>query len=252
MKLECRDGVGIFHIDSQYNNAYNLDSVREANEILDQAEQDGAVRALVVTASHKSMFSPGLDLPTLMGYSREEIHRFFLDIARLVRRKFIFPKAQVYALNGHAIAGGGLMPLAGEYRIMAEGSSRIGLVEIDLGIAMPRGSAAMVQYVLGTPLTETLLMEGRTYSPTEAMEMGFVDAVAEPGQLMDRAIAQARFFAEKPQPGYALLKQYLRGETAERMEALDDAGAAEMVEQWFSDETRQRVAAVVASLKNKK
>ena len=248
MKLERQDGVGILYIDTEYNNAYNLESVREANEMLDEAENDGAIGALVVTASHKSMFSPGLDLPTLLGYSREEILRFFQDIAGLVRRKFVFPKAQVYALNGHAIAGGGLRPLTGEYRIMAEGSARIGLVEIDLGIAMPRGSAAMVQYVLGVPLTETLLMEGRTYSPAEAMEIGYVDAVAERGQLLDRAIEQARFLAAKPQPGYALLKQYLRGETAKRMQALDDTGSAEMMEQWFDGETRKRVQAVVASL----
>ena len=115
---------------------------------MNKVERDDAIRGLVVTSSHKTLFSPGVDLPTLMGYSRSEIRRFFEEITALIHRKFVYPKPEVYALNGHAVAAGCMPALAGDYRLMADGPFKIGLMEIDTGLAAPAGTVEMVRYVL--------------------------------------------------------------------------------------------------------
>ncbi|MEE8435072.1 MAG: enoyl-CoA hydratase-related protein, partial [bacterium] len=101
MRLERRGNIGVLYIDTDNNNAINFDFITESHRWMDEIEQDPGLDALVVTASHKTLFSPGVDLVTVMGYSREELRRFYEEITALIRRKFLFSKPEVYALNGH-------------------------------------------------------------------------------------------------------------------------------------------------------
>lgn len=248
MKLERIRDVGIFYIDTDRNNSYNLDSIAEANRVMDEAEQDDAIRALVVTSSHKTLFSPGVDLPTVMGYSRSEVRRFFEAITALLRRKFVYPKPEVYALNGHTVAGGCMMALAGEYRLMVDGPFKIGLMEIDIGLAAPIGTVEMVRHVLGGHLASRVLLGGETYSPRQACAIGLIDEVVELGFLLERAIEKAHMFGSKPPAGYRRLKRYLRQAVAERMKSLEETHMDELVAQWFEEETQERLTAAVKQL----
>lgn len=81
MKLERQDQVGVLYIDAGRNNAINDDFIREAHELMDKAEADPAIRALVVTSSHKSIFCPGVDLPSLMGRSGPQMRTFYEALA---------------------------------------------------------------------------------------------------------------------------------------------------------------------------
>ena len=73
MKLDRLDQIGILYIDTERNNAINDEFIRNAHELMDEAEADPAIRALVVTSSHKTIFCPGVDLPSLMGRSGPEM-----------------------------------------------------------------------------------------------------------------------------------------------------------------------------------
>ncbi len=86
MRLERQDQIGIFIIDTDRNNAINIEFIREAHEIMDEAEHDPAIRALVVTSTHKSLFCPGVDLPSMMDNSREGMRAFFEALTGIVRR----------------------------------------------------------------------------------------------------------------------------------------------------------------------
>lgn len=248
MRLERRGDVGIIFMDTERNNSYNLDAIREANEVMDAAEHDDSIRSVVVTSSHKSMFCPGADLPTLMEYSRAEIHQFFTEMTDLIRRKFTFPKPEVYALNGHTIAGGYTLALTGEYRIMADGPFKVGMMEINVGLPAPKGPAEMFNYVLGGHQAGNVLFGGETYSPRKACEMGLIDEVVEAESLMDRATEKARLFGGKPAMAYRRLKRYLRGPVAERMKSMDESHMDDMVDQWFEEETQILLKAALKNL----
>jgi Delta3-Delta2-enoyl-CoA isomerase len=245
MKLERHGEIAILYIDTERNNAINIDSIREAHELMNEAEQDRAVRAIVVTSTHKSIFCPGVDLPSLMNYSRAEMREFYDALTGLVRRKFVYPKAEIYALNGHTIAAGLMMALAGDYRIMANGKFYLGLMEIELGLATPIGVVAMLAHVLGGRGAERVLFRGERYPPEQARAFGLVDEVVESNMLMDRAMEHARLLGQKPVDGYRRLKRYSRQAVADRMQALDAAHFDDLVEQWFAPETQELVNCAV-------
>ena len=249
MKLERRDQIGVFFIDTDRNNAINKEFIREAHEVMDEAERDPAVRALVITSSHKTIFCPGVDLPSLIGNSRPQIRSFFEAITGLVRRKVAYPKPEVYALNGHTVAGGCAMALTGDYRLMAKGRAVFGMMEIDVGLAAPIGVVEMLQHVLGNRVAEQVLFSGARFSTEEALALRLVDELVEPERLVDRAIEKARALAEKPNGGYQRLKRYARQALAARMQMLDDTHLDELVDQWFSEETQPLVAAAVQRMK---
>lgn len=252
MRLERCDNIGVLYIDTDNNNAINFDFITESHQWMDEIEQDSGLDALVVTASHKTLFSPGVDLVTVMGYPREELRRFYEETTALIRRKFLFPKPEVYALNGHTIAGGLMMAATGDFRLMANGPYRLGLMEIDLGLAAFIGVVEMFKYLFGGRGAERLLLEGAVYSPQEALGIGLVDEVVEPDELLERAIAVASRLGSKPGAGYHRLKRFLRGATAERMRELDEAHFDELLEQWFDDDTQARLQAQVDRLKGPK
>jgi Delta3-Delta2-enoyl-CoA isomerase len=249
VKLTRQDQIGILLIDTERKNAINDDFIREAHELMDEAEADATVRALVVTSSHNSIFCPGVDLPSLMGRSRPEMRTFYEALTGLIRRKVAYPKPEVYALNGHTIAGGCMMALAGDYRVMAKGRFAFGMMEIDVGLAAPIGVVEMLRHFLGGRIAERVLFSGERFTPESALSLGLAEDLVEPTQLMDRAFAQARALAEKPAAAYRRLKRYSREALVARMHALDDAHLDELVEQWFSDETQRLVHTAVQRMK---
>jgi len=249
MRLEREGDVGILFIDTDRNNAINNESIRESHALMDDAERDPAILALVVTSSHASIFCPGVDLPSLTGLSRPEMRAFYDAMTGLVRRKFFYSKPEIYALNGHTIAAGLMMALAGDYRVMADGRFYVGLMEIELGLASPIGVVTMLGHVLGGRRAERILFEGERLSPQQARDLGVIDEIVEPGVLMDRAIERARLLGRKPAAGYRRLKRYSRQAVADRMAALDAAQLDDLVEQWFASETQALVTAAVQRLR---
>ena len=202
MRLERQDQIGIFIIDTENNNAINEEFIREAHEIMDEAEHDPSIRALVVTSTHKSLFCPGVDLPSMIKNSPAEMRAFFEALTGIVRRKFAYPKPEVYALNGHTIAGGCMMALAGDYRIMAKGPNYIGLMEIDIGLSAPIGIVAMITHVLGGHIANFILCSGERFTPVRALELNLVDEIVDKEILMERAVSHAQLLGSKPPNGY--------------------------------------------------
>ena len=248
MKLERQGDIGIFYIDTENNNTYNFDSIREAHDIMDEAEQDESIRALVVTAAHKSLFSPGVDLQTMILGDRADMRQFFEKLTGLVRRKFTYPKPEVYALNGHTVAAGFMMAAAGEYRVMTNGPAKIGLMEIEIGLAAPIGVVEMLNYLFDGHTAGSILLGGKLFTPDEALRMGMVDELAAPEDLLQRAVEKAQDLGSKPSQGYRRLKRYLRQRVAEQMKSLDEQHFDDLVVQWFSAETQERLHAAVEQM----
>lgn len=244
MRLARQDQIGILYIDTERNNAINEDFIREAHELMDEADADAAIHALVVTSS-----SPGVNLPSLMGRPGPEMRTFYAALTGLVRRKVAYPKPEVYALNGHTIAGGCMMALAGDYRVMATGPFAFGMMEIDVGLAAPIGVVEMLRHFLGGRNAERVLFSGERFTPENALFLGLVEELVEPAQVMDRALAQARSLAQKPSADYRRLKRYSREALAARMHALNDAHLDELVDQWFSEDTQRLVEAAVQRMR---
>jgi enoyl-CoA hydratase len=147
----------------------------------------------------------------------------------------------VAAINGHAIAGGCVIALAADVRLMAEGDGKIGLPELLVGVPFPTAALEVVRFAVPGEKLQSLIYTGRTLSAREALGAGLVDEVVSPDALPARAQEVARKLALIPPPVYRLTKGSLRAEALERIEQAGEHTDREALELWSAQETQAQI-----------
>jgi enoyl-CoA hydratase len=206
-------------------------------------ELDGVandVRALILTGTG-SIFSAGVDLFRITQGGAEYVRRFLPLLSRFVRALFAFPRPVVAAANGHAIAGGCVIVLACDARLMAEGTGRIGVPELLVGVPFPAAALEVVRFAVPPDNVQALLYTGRTLRPKEALRAGLVDEVVAPDDLHARAQEIAKQLAQIPPQVYRLTKQSLRAEALERIERTGELLDPAVQEVWSAAETHAHI-----------
>lgn len=203
---------------------------------------------LVLATDHPSIFCPGLDLKKLDGRPRAELRKLIVRFGALARRLVTYPGPTVAALTGHAIAGGCLLSLACDRRVMARAGARIGLSEINLGIPVPAGAVAMLLALYPTRSVDQLVLEGDGFGGERAFELGFVERLAERDAVLDEACRLAAHLGSRPPGAFAAAKGFLRGALAVEMAARDEADLERFLDHWFDPQTQDRIGAQVAAL----
>jgi enoyl-CoA hydratase len=214
-------------------------------ELLDALlrELDGAaegVRALILTGTG-SIFSAGVDLFRLTQGGADYVRSFLPLLSRVVQRLFTFPRPVVAAANGHAIAGGCILVLAADVRLMAEGAGRIGVPELLVGVPFPAAALEVVRFAVPRDKVQSLVYTGRTLPPQEALTAGLLDEVVEPAQLPARAQEIARQLALIPPEVYRLTKESLRAEARERIERASEQLDRAALAVWSAAETHAHI-----------
>ena len=197
--------------------------VAELSAALDLAERDAGA---VLLEGREGRFCAGLDLKVLPTLGRDGLRSFVRDYQQLMLRLFLFPRPVVCAVGGHAIAGGAILALASDYRIMAEGSFHIGLREVAIGIPLPTFGCELVKATLPPTSWTGAVLRGELYLPGVALEKGMVDRVVPPHALTELALLEARAMATLPDVAFARTKQMLRAEFATRIEAASEQDLA--------------------------
>src|SRR5580704_10330121 len=132
-----RDGnLLILTISRGKANALNYPLVEELHTAVAAAALDDSVRGLVLASDRPRFFSTGFDIREVFLYDRDAMARFFGLFIDLYETLYSFPKPVVAALSGHTFAGGAILAIACDFRIMAEGEFGFALNEINLGLAV--------------------------------------------------------------------------------------------------------------------
>src|SRR5262245_9841611 len=134
-------------------------------ELLDalQREIDAVpedIPALILTDTG-SVFSAGVDLFRVTEGGADYVQRFLPLLSRFVRTLFAFPRPVVAAANGHAIAGGCLLVLAADTRLIAEGAGKIGVPELLVGLPFTAAGLEVVRFVVPRDKVQSLIYTGR-------------------------------------------------------------------------------------------
>jgi enoyl-CoA hydratase/carnithine racemase len=249
LEVEYRGDVTILRMARGKGNALNLAFSAALAEALDAIESSPA-RAAVITGQG-SVFGAGVDLPELVAGGEATIRKFIPRMVQLFRRLATFPKPLVAAVNGHAIAGGAIIMLACDQRLLARGTARIGLTEVQVGVQFPAWALEIARFTTPREHFATLTCTGRTWQPDAALARGLVDELVEPDQLLDRAVAVANELAAILPATFAATKAAVR---RPMLEAADrhSAGDAAIVDTWCSSEVLAKMSAFVERTIKKK
>ncbi len=217
-------------------NALNGAVVDQLRSVLRAWEVDPEVGAVVVTGTGK-FFSFGFDIPEFLSFTRQEFSDYLCNFTDLYKYVFGYPKPVVAALNGHAIAGGCMLALACDHRIMVSGKAKLSLNEITFGSSVFAGSTEMLRFWVGSANATAVLVSGAMYSAEEAKGLGLVqDVVSEEG-LAERANQAAAALAQKHAPAFASIKSLLRRSIVEEMNDREAEAIREFVSIWYSEAT---------------
>jgi enoyl-CoA hydratase len=249
MQLERIESIALIRMRAGKANAMSDAWLSRMSALLDEAD---AMRpsALVVTGDGRS-FCAGLDLPSLVDLTPSHVEAFMEKFSAFMLRVFGMPIPVVAAIDGHAIAGGCVLALQADARIMAQGAAKIGLNEARIGLGLPAVVVETLRCQLPAESLRPIALEGNLFSPEEAQRLGLVDEVVPPERLVERALERARELGAIPAAGFRAVKQSLRSPAVQAVRAAGDRDRAAWVSLFASAETQQILRGVVERLRKK-
>lgn len=190
-----------------------LDAFRGA---LDEVEASGGPGAVVLTGEGK-FFSNGLDLDWMMQAPEGGASDVVNGLQALYARLITFPMLIVGAVNGHAFAGGGMLALACDVRVMRDDRGYFCLPEVDINIPFTRGMASLVQSKLAPATARESMLTGRRYDANEALVAGIVDASAPETEVLGSAVERAQALSGKTRHVVSEIKRVMYAETVAKL-----------------------------------
>lgn len=240
------ESILLLSIDMGRGNAINQAFIDAFHQALDEAERARA-RAVIITGVGRT-FCGGLDLLSTYDHDRGQISAFVDAFDSLFLRIFTHGAPVIAAINGSAIAGGSILAMAADYRIMARGPFVIGVNEALLGLPFPSASLEIARHALPRTAWTEAFYEGKRYAPEEAHAAGLVHRLTDEERLLTEATKQARTLTRAGAQALSTIKAALLAPTVARIEATALQSRATFVDQWFGLQARERIGELVAAL----
>lgn len=247
MQVEHVDGVGVVRMKHGGANAMNTDFFAALESAVGRVESSPA-RALLLTG-HGRFFSAGLDLPLVVDLTRDELRAFVRQFSSAMMRVCSVAMPVVAAINGHAIAGGCILALQCDERVMIDDArAKIGLNEVQLGLGLPQFAVEMVQMRVPAAHWRRVLRTGALMSPADALGAELVDELAPGHELEARAMDRAIELASLPPLASANIKRGLRRPVLERVLARFEEDAEALSRTIESDDAQRLLRAAAEGL----
>lgn len=230
-------------------NALSVELVKSlAESLIAAGEQAGAV----VVSGLPGMFSAGLDVPQLLKFERAEMIEFWEVFLQMLKTIADMPVPTAFAMTGHAPAGGIVMALFGDYRIMPKGSFKTGLNEVQVGLVVSPPIHKALARTVGPHTAERILVAGEMMESQRALEIGLVDELADdPAATVTRAIEWCEQHLALPELSMRTTRKMAREDLRGYFDEHGEWGVEMFADIWFSDSTRAILTALVERLGKK-
>ncbi|HEY9842953.1 MAG: enoyl-CoA hydratase/isomerase family protein [Candidatus Sericytochromatia bacterium] len=248
LQTSLSDGIQTVTLDRGKANPINHQMVTELRALIRESNDAAAIRGNLLTGK-PNFFSAGLDVVELYAYEPEQMVSFWQDLAGLLADLAGSPKPWVAAISGHSPAGGCVLALCCDQRVMAQGNYKIGLNEVPVGIVVPMPIYHLYASVLGPRLAYQYLLEGRLMLPDEALACGLIDVVVEPWQVLDEARLRLQSYLAFNDTVWRESKKLMRAPLVEQLNAVFETSFSATVRHWWSKESRSQIAAMIQKLK---
>lgn len=250
IEVSIKDGLAIITLNRGKSNSMNREMVTELSDMLHNIENDANIGGVLITGK-EHFFSAGLDLIELYNYSEEEAKDFWHVFLNFVAKITAFRKPLVAAINGHSPAGGCVIALACDARVMAEGKYIIGLNEVPVGIIVPNSIFNLYAFWLGKANATRNLLEGKLFNPEEALNVGLVDELVKPESILTAAERKVRKYMAFERNTWQQSKINIRRELIASTGADQSADLEIMLKQWWAPSTRAILKTIIDSLQKK-
>ncbi|XP_008049511.1 enoyl-CoA delta isomerase 1, mitochondrial [Carlito syrichta] len=234
-------------------NSLSLDFLTELVINLEKLENDKTFRGLVVTSDCPGVFSSGLDLREMCGRNPAHYAEYWKAVQELWLRFYLSNLVVVAAVNGVCPAGGCLISLTCDYRILANNPKyNIGLNETQLGIIAPFWFKDTLVNTIGHRAAERALQLGLLFQPAEALQVGIVDQVVPEDQVQSTALSVMAEWLAVPDHARQLTKAMMRKATADHLIKQRDADIQNFVSFLSRDSIQKSLQVYLEKLRQKR
>lgn len=245
--LSINNKLAVVTLNRGRSNPINAEMVAELTAAVKEMEADDAVEGLIITGK-EGFFSAGIDLMEVYHYDEQQSKDFWTNFLLMQATLVNFKKPFVAAITGHSPAGGCIIALCADYRIMANGNYRIGLNEIPVGIIVPDAVFHLYAFWLGKRKAYQYLLEGKLLKTEEALLDGLIDEACEPASVLAAAEQKIRFYMKMNPATWQQSKLNLRKELSNKMQADHSETLNKMLVKWWLPETRLSLQKVIEQL----
>jgi len=250
VQIEIKDGVGTMRLAGPRGNAMSVDLVSDLSSALRTVGGDPSVKAILLASGHPKLFCPGLDVVSLSEIDRTEMGAFLLTFSTVLTDIFALKKPVVAAVNGAAVAGGCLLALTADWRVVKRGAP-MGLNEVKIGVPLPWSTAMLLKTAVPAFAQTAVALLGRNFEGDAALAAGLANEVVDAEAFEATLTERLAEFADKDAYAFGVTKGYLRGGAVASMRNRETALLDEFLDGWFSPGTQARIQKVVAALKAK-
>ncbi|MHC4942167.1 MAG: enoyl-CoA hydratase/isomerase family protein [Planctomycetota bacterium] len=241
LSLSRGDGTVLIKLSRGVTNPLGMELINELDDALNELESDPDTSSIVLGSANDKFFSIGFDIPEIFPLSRKDFEIFFRAFEKLCLKLYTLPKPTIAAMTGHAIAGGCILALCCDYRIIAQGNKKMGLNEIKLGVPVPHLPDLVLQSLVGTRSARDVMDTGAFYLPEDALQMGMVDEVLPLEDVLERATAKADELGAQPGKAFAAIKRNRVESIEANVLVQREEKVSVFLDCWYSPEARERI-----------
>ena len=245
-----RGTVRELRLDRPPANALDPGLIAALEAAVREAPETGA--AALVLCGRPGMLSGGLDVPHLLTLDREGMFATWKSFYAMMRALATSPIPVAAAITGHAPAGGAVLSILCDHRIMAEGEFKIGLNEVHVGIPLPPVILVALQRLVGFRQAERLVVSGALLHSEEARRIGLVDDLVEVEAVIPHAVAWCQGLLALPPVCLAEVRRRTRIDLHRAFDTAGDSEVEMVLGDWFGAETQGALRALVERLAKKK
>ncbi|XP_035510125.1 enoyl-CoA delta isomerase 1, mitochondrial [Morone saxatilis] len=246
-------GVAVMQMQSPPVNSLSLDFLTEFSIATEKLEMDKSCRGLIITSTQPKVFSAGLDIMEMYRKSPEHCGEFWKAVQEMWLKLYGSNMVTIAAINGSSPAGGCLMSIACDYRIMADNPRySIGLNETQLGIVAPFWFKDTMINTVGHRTTEMALELGMLYNPSDALKIGLVDQLVPEDQVLTTATQTMTKWLAIPDHARQITKSMMRKPTIDKLTSNRETDIQYFVNFITKDSIQKSLGMYLAMLKKRK
>ncbi len=252
LKVIRKEKYAIVQLDRGKVNAINRQMVDEIRETFKALQEDDEVKGVVLTGK-PHFFSAGLDVIELYQYDEAQMKDFLIAFGSLHIELARFPKPFVCAISGHSPAGGLVIAITSDYRVMAEGEKyTIGLNEVAVNIQISQNLVDAYAFWIGTGRANQYVLEGKLLNVSEALDSGLIQETAPLENVLERAERKMKHYLSADPEIFKNTKAKLRHSWLSNLESNAEEDLKLAISTWWRPDIRMRMKAFVESLVSRK